>query len=105
MDAKKLLEENIVDLRVGTNLVKLSDNKDLESYMIERYQAVNENLANEYGDEYFLAEFYAIDLVLLVQVSIILNREDAINYFKSRLNILGENYPFITEREDVKGVA
>ena len=83
MDKAKIIENNIIDLKIGLELAEIAENDFLKNYSENRILSFNES--NEYLSESDFAKAYAIDLVLFINISSIINDLDNKDYFKSRL--------------------
>ena len=93
MDKAKIIENNITDLKMGLELAEIAENDFLKNYSENRILSFNES--NEYLSESDFAKAYAIDLVLFINISSIINDLDNKDYFKSRLIDLASYYPEI----------
>mgnify|MGYP004692275975 FL=1 len=93
MDKAKIIENNIIDLKMGLELAEIAENDFLKNYSENRILSFNES--NEYLSESDFAKAYAIDLVLFINISSIINDLDNKDYFKSRLIDLASYYPEI----------
>ena len=80
MDKAKIIENNIIDLKIGLELAEIAENDFLKNYSENRILSFNES--NEYLSESDFAKAYAIDLVLFINISSIINDLDNKDYFK-----------------------
>ena len=80
MDKAKIIENNITDLKMGLELAEIAENDFLKNYSENRILSFNES--NEYLSESDFAKAYAIDLVLFINISSIINDLDNKDYFK-----------------------
>ena len=80
MDKAKIIENNIIDLKIGLELAEIAENDFLKNYSENRILSFNES--NEYLSESDFAKAYAIDLVLFINISNIINDLDNKDYFK-----------------------
>ena len=80
MDKAKIIENNIIDLKMGLELAEIAENDFLKNYSENRILSFNES--NEYLSESDFAKAYAIDLVLFINISSIINDLDNKDYFK-----------------------
>lgn len=99
MDKAKIIENNITDLKMGLELAEIAENDFLKNYSENRILSFNES--NEYLSESDFAKAYAIDLVLFINISSIINDLDNKDYFKSRLIDLASYYPEIKAEDGV----
>ena len=99
MDKAKIIENNIIDLKIGLELAEIAENDFLKNYSENRILSFNES--NEYLSESDFAKAYAIDLVLFINISSIINDLDNKDYFKSRLIDLASYYPEIRAEDGV----
>ena len=99
MDKAKIIENNITDLKMGLELAEIAENDFLKNYSENRILSFNES--NEYLSESDFAKAYAIDLVLFINISSIINDLDNKDYFKSRLIDLASYYPEIKAEDEV----
>lgn len=99
MDKAKIIENNIIDLKIGLELAEIAENDFLKNYSENRILSFNES--NEYLSESDFAKAYAIDLVLFINISSIINDLDNKDYFKSRLIDLASYYPEIKAEDRV----
>lgn len=99
MDKAKIIENNIIDLKIGLELAEIAENDFLKNYSENRILSFNES--NEYLSESDFAKAYAIDLVLFINISSIINDLDNKDYFKSRLIDLASYYPGIKAEDGV----
>ena len=74
MDKAKIIENNITDLKMGLELAEIAENDFLKNYSENRILSFNES--NEYLSESDFAKAYAIDLVLFINISSIINDLD-----------------------------
>lgn len=102
MDKAKIIENNIIDLKIGLELAEIAENDFLKNYSENRILSFNES--NEYLSESDFAKAYAIDLVLFINISNIINDLDNKDYFKSRLIDLASYYPEIKAEDGVSGI-
>ena len=96
MDKAKIIENNITDLKMGLELAEIAENDFLKNYSENRILSFNESLS-----ESDFAKAYAIDLVLFINISSIINDLDNKDYFKSRLIDLASYYPEIKAEDGV----
>ena len=78
MDKAKIIENNIIDLKIGLELAEIAENDFLKNYSENRILSFNES--NEYLSESDFAKAYAIDLVLFINISSIINDLDNKDY-------------------------
>ena len=71
MDKAKIIENNIIDLKIGLELAEIAENDFLKNYSENRILSFNES--NEYLSESDFAKAYAIDLVLFINISNIIS--------------------------------
>lgn len=102
MDKAKIIENNIIDLKMGLELAEIAENDFLKNYSENRILSFNES--NEYLSESDFAKAYAIDLVLFINISSIINDLDNKDYFKSRLIDLAIYYPEIKAEDGVSDI-
>ncbi len=102
MDKAKIIENNIIDLKIGLELAEIAENDFLKNYSENRILSFNES--NEYLSESDFAKAYAIDLVLFINISNIINDLDNKDYFKSRLIDLVSYYPEIKSEDGVSDI-
>ena len=102
MDKAKIIENNIIDLKIGLELAEIAENDFLKNYSENRILSFNES--NEYLSESDIAKAYAIDLVLFINISNIINDLDNKDYFKSRLIDLASYYPEIKSEDGVSDI-
>lgn len=102
MDKAKIIENNIIDLKIGLELAEIAENDFLKNYSENRILSFNES--NEYLSESDFAKAYAIDLVLFINISSIINDLDNKDYFKSRLIDLASYYPEINAEDGVSDI-
>ena len=94
MDKAKIIENNIIDLKIGLELAEIAENDFLKNYSENRILSFNES--NEYLSE--------SDLVLFINISNIINDLDNKDYFKSRLIDLASYYPEIKSEDGVSDI-
>ena len=99
MDKAKIIENNITDLKMGLELAEIAENDFLKNYSENRILSFN-----EYLSESDFAKAYAIDLVLFINISSIINDLDNKDYFKSRLIDLASYYPEIKAEDGVSDI-
>lgn len=83
MDKAKIIENNITDLKMGLELAEIAENDFLKNYSENRILSFNES--NEYLSESDFAKAYAIDLVLFINISSIINDLDNKDYLSQDL--------------------
>ena len=98
MDKAKIIENNIIDLKIGLELAEIAENDFLKNYSENRILSFNESNESDF------AKAYAIDLVLFINISNIINDLDNKDYFKSRLIDLASYYPEIKSEDGVSDI-
>ena len=83
--------------------IKLSTDA-INDVLLEPDQILSFNESNEYLSESDFAKAYAIDLVLFINISNIINDLDNKDYFKSRLIDLASYYPEIKSEDGVSDI-
>ncbi len=103
MDKAKIIENNIIDLKIGLELAEIAENDFLKNYSENRIFYHLMKVTNIYLNLIF-AKAYAIDLVLFINISSIINDLDNKDYFKSRLIDLASYYPEIKSEDGVSDI-
>lgn len=102
MSNTEILNNNIIDLKVGIDLAEITNNGDLKKYAYDRIKYIISD-SNINQSVYFevLVDSYVIDLVLFLQSSNILRDKESKDYFKGRLFDLIDKFPYLRDREDI----
>lgn len=101
MDKTKIVENNLTDLNVGVELAEIAQNDFVKSYSSGRIQSLKSDINNSFLSAVDLAKSYAIDLVLFIKISNIINDLENKDYFRARLMDLCNYFPEIKNEDEV----
>jgi len=102
MTSMEVIDNTIIDLKVGLNFAGLVGNDFLKEYVENRIMDIDKNKETyNYVSDITLVNSYVVDLVLFINVSNIVNDIDNKSYFKERLMSIVKLYPELRNRRDV----
>ena len=105
MNNRNVLNNNLIDLKVGIDLAENFDNTSLKTYSQDRVKKVMGYLdVCDFISNNLLVDSYVVDLVLFVRLSILFGDLESKDYFKGRLIDLINVYPDLNSRDDIKEV-
>lgn len=105
MNNRNVLNNNLIDLKVGIDLAEYFDNMSLKKYSQDRVEKVMGYLdVCDFISNNLLVDSYVVDLVLFVRLSILFGDLESKDYFKGRLIDLINVFPNLNSRDDIKEV-
>ncbi len=104
MDRQTIINNNIRALKMGYELAEIANNEFLKNYVKKQLPTLEQNANSTFYTDEDLAETYAIDLVLFIKTSSIINDIDNKDYFKNELITLCEAFPNLKKDEDVSQI-
>jgi len=104
MDRYSITQNHLRDLKIGYELAKSSKNDFLNKYVINQLNDVKSNYIYSFLTDFDLVFSYALDLVLFIKTSRIINNVSSSNYFMSRLRETVELYPELESKVEIREV-
>lgn len=101
MNVSEIINNDIMDLKVGVELADDISNDILKDYALNRIDTLQSNTQLYYSvDISSVVDSYVVDLTLFISVSNIINDSESRDYFKGKLSNLMKFYPELkTKRE------
>lgn len=104
MDRETIINNNIRDLKIGYELAEIANNDFLKNYVNSQMPNLQSNASSSFFTDYDLAEAYAIDLVLFIKTSGIINDADNKDYFKTELIKLCDAFPNLRNDKEISSI-
>lgn len=102
MNNNEVIDNNIVDLKVGIDLAHDLKNDILEEYASNRIKKLDSNRnIYEIVPINNVIDSYVIDLALFINISIIVDERESKDYFRGRLISIMNLFPYLKERPDL----
>lgn len=103
MNNTDVLNNNIIDLKVGIDLAEIANNDGLKKYADDRIKKImNDSDISQLIPIDILVDSYVIDLVLFLKSSNIFNDSESKDYFRGKLMELVDKFPYLGNRDDIK---
>ena len=104
MNRETIVKFHLDDLKVGYELAEITKNSFLQDYIKNQFDVVKSNYNFDFFTDFDLVFAYAVDLVLFIKTSKIINDNENKDYFYSRLKELCDEYPKLLEKNEVREV-
>lgn len=105
MSNTEILNNNIIDLKVGIDFAEIANNDDLKKYANDRINSImSDSDINQLIPSDILVDSYVVDLILFLKSSNIFKDNESKDYFKSKLLELASKFPRLKEREDIRNL-
>ncbi|MBP3841720.1 MAG: hypothetical protein IK997_06365 [Bacilli bacterium] len=104
MDRYSITQSHLRDLKIGYELAKNSRNDFLNKYVINQLNSVKSNYTYSFLSDFDLVFSYALDLVLFIKTSRIINNNSSNNYFMSRLREIINLYPELHDKPEINEI-
>ncbi len=104
MNRETIVRFHIDDLKVGYELAEIARNSFLQNYIKNQFDVVKSNFDFDFFTDFDLAFAYAVDLVLFIKTSKIINDNENKDYFYGRLKELCEVFPDLLGKSEIREV-
>ncbi len=102
MSNTEILNNNIIDLKVGIDLAEIANNDGLKKYANDRISSImSDSDINQLLPSDILVDSYVIDLILFLKSSNIFKDKESKDYFRGKLLDLIDKFPYLRERDDI----
>lgn len=103
MSNTDIMNNNIIDLKVGIDFAEVANNDVLKDYATKRINKImaDTDICQLLPLDIFI-DSYVVDLVLFLKSSKILEDKESSDYFKGRLLDIVNQFPYLREKEDIK---
>ena len=99
MNVEEIINNDIMDLKVGMELAENINNDIVKDYAINRIERLNNNIEiYKTVSINNVVDSYVVDLALFINISHIVNDRESKDYFKGKLSTIMKSFPYLKEK-------